>query len=117
MNWRVCYHPDFAAELASHEERIRIGLAGAFEYLERFGPLLARPMVDTLKGSHYPNMKELRVSIIGEPWRVAFAFDPDRRAVVLVAGSKAGKAQVVFYRRLIRTADKRFAEHLKDGAQ
>jgi hypothetical protein len=59
-------------------------------------------------------MKELRLSISGEPWRVAYAFDPMRQAVILVAGSKAGKAQTVFYQRLIRTADQRLAEHIRD---
>jgi hypothetical protein len=46
--------------------------------------------VDTLKGSIYPNMKELRFDADGGVWRVAFAFDPRRRAVLLVAGDKSG---------------------------
>jgi hypothetical protein len=59
-------------------------------------------------------MKELRLLIAGEPWRAAYAFDPLRRAVILVAGSKAGMSQTVFYRQLIRTADLRFAEHVRE---
>lgn len=57
--------------------------------------------------------KELRFAADGGVWRVAFAFDPQRRAIVLVAGGKAGVSQGRFYRSLIRTADVRFDEHLE----
>ena len=114
MSWHVYYHPAFAEELRTYDQCIRYSLVGALDALERYGPILGRPMADTLKGSRYTNMKEMRVSIFGEPWRVAFAFDPARRAVVLVAASKAGRSKSLFYRGLIRMADKRFAEHLED---
>jgi len=57
-------------------------------------------------------MKELRFDAAGGVWRVAFAFDPGRRAVLLVAGDKSGKGERTFYRRLIAVADKRFDSHL-----
>jgi hypothetical protein len=47
-------------------------------------------------------------------WRVAYAFDPARKAILLVAGDEAGVSQKRFYRSLIRKADERFAEHLKE---
>ena len=80
--------------------------------LERFGPQLGRPHVDTLNGSRHSNMKELRLSTADGVWRVAFAFDPERRAVLLVAGEKSGGSQRRFYRALIRKADERFDRHL-----
>jgi hypothetical protein len=46
-------------------------------------------------------------------WRVAFAFDPNRRAILLVAGNKAGVDQGRFYKRLIAQADRRYATHLR----
>ncbi|HUZ14434.1 MAG TPA: type II toxin-antitoxin system RelE/ParE family toxin [Caulobacteraceae bacterium] len=58
-------------------------------------------------------MKELRFKAAGGAWRVAFAFDPARRAILLVAGDKAGVAQRRFYTGLIRKADSRFDAHLK----
>lgn len=73
---------------------------------------LGRPHVDTLAGSRFPNMKELRFEAADGVWRVAFAFDPDRPAILLVAGDKSGVAQRRFYRALIAKADKRFAAHL-----
>lgn len=74
--------------------------------------MLGRPYVDTLEGSKYPNMKEIRFDADDEVWRVAFAFDPQRQAILLVAGDKAGVAQKRFYKKLIAKADQRFADHL-----
>jgi hypothetical protein len=70
--------------------------------------------VDTLKDSKYTNMKELRFRASGGVWRVAFAFDPERDAILLVAGDKSGGSEKTFYRRLIEKADKRYKEHLED---
>jgi hypothetical protein len=80
--------------------------------LEQFGPQLGRPRVDTLKGSRYGNMKELRFDAADGVWRVAFAFDPRRRAILLVAGDKSGTSQQRFYRQLIEKADARYKAHL-----
>ena len=79
--------------------------------LEQFGPQLGRPRVDTLKGSRHANMKELRFDATDGVWRVAFAFDPRRNAVLLIAGDKSG-GEKRFYRQLIAKADERFDEHL-----
>ena len=72
---------------------------------------------DALKGSKHGNMKELRFDAAGGVWRVAFAFDPERRAVVPVAGDKSGVAQSRFYKGLVAKADRRFAEHLKTATE
>jgi hypothetical protein len=44
--------------------------------------------------------------------RVAFAFDPERQAILLVAGDKSGTAKKRFYKQLIAKADARFSDHL-----
>ena len=59
-------------------------------------------------------MKELRFKADGGVWRNAFAFDPDRDAILLVAGDKSGGSERTFYRRLIEKADKRYKEHLEN---
>jgi len=59
-------------------------------------------------------MKELRFKAHDGVWRVAFAFDPKRRAVLLVAGDKSGGSEHHFYRQLLRTADQRFSEYLEE---
>ncbi len=76
------------------------------------GPQLGRPHADTLSGSRHANLKELRFKADNGVWRVAYAFDPERLAILLVAGDKAGVAQRRFYKRLVATADRRMDEHL-----
>lgn len=83
------------------------------QFLEMMGPSTGRPHVDTLEGSRYPNMKELRFEAANDEWRVAFAFDPKRVAVMLVGGGKVGVSEKRFYKALIKRADARYAEHLK----
>src|ERR1035438_3504653 len=83
------------------------------ELLRKFGPQLGRPQVDTLKGSKHSNMKELRFRAEDGIWRVAFAFDVKRRAILLVGGDKSGVSQDKFYRDLIEIADRRFDQHLR----
>jgi hypothetical protein len=56
-------------------------------------------------------MKELRFSWSGQVWRVAFAFDPQRQAIVLVGGDKCGADQRRFYKRLLTVADARYDDH------
>ena len=80
--------------------------------MEHFGPATGRPHVDKLKGSSYANRKELRFEAADGEWRVAFAFDPRRRAILLVAGDKTGGSEKKFYQRLIAKADARYLRHL-----
>ena len=80
--------------------------------LQQFGPQLGRPRADTLDGSRHANMKELRFDAADGVWRVAFVFDPRRRAILLVAGDKSGGSQTRFYKQLITRADARYATHL-----
>ncbi len=82
------------------------------ELLKLFGPRLGRPHADTLKESKHANMKELRADTSSAVMRIAFAFDPERTAVLLVAGNKAGVGQRRFYKQLIAQADELFDAHL-----
>jgi hypothetical protein len=85
--------------------------------LKTFGPQLGRPQVDTLKGSKHSNMKELRFDVDDGVWRVAFAFDLRRRAILLVGGDKSGVSKDRFYRNLIEIADRRFDRHKTASAE
>ncbi|MEP0232230.1 MAG: type II toxin-antitoxin system RelE/ParE family toxin [Roseibium sp.] len=82
--------------------------------LELEGPNLGRPHVDTLNASKHANMKELRCNADDGVWRVAFAFDPERKAILLTAGDKTGVNEKRFYKQLITKADERFDAHLAD---
>ena len=112
MTWIVLLHDDFADELAALDEELQDELFAHAKLLAEFGPNLGRPTVDTLKGTSHANMKEMRFNWVGEVWRVAFAFDPQRQAVLLVGGDKGGADQKRFYKRLIAVADNRYSEHL-----
>jgi len=92
------------------ESAIRVEIAAKISLLQQVGPTLGRPHADTLKGSAYPNMKELRIQIGGEPWRVFFAFDPRRSAILLVGGNKGGDGR--FYEVNLPIADERYRDHL-----
>lgn len=111
--WTVELAPEFEPELLALPAEVRIELLAQVRVIEKFGPTAARPRVDTLKGSKHANMKELRFDADGGVWRVAFAFDPERKAILLVTGDKSGQSEKKFYRRLIAAADKRFNAHLK----
>ena len=74
------------------------------------GPALGRPHADTVRGSEYANMKELRVQIAGRPIRIFYAFDPRRTGILLIGGDKTGDK--LFYDRMVPQADALYAQHL-----
>ena len=80
-----------------------------------YGPRLGRPHVDTLKGSTYPNMKELRYTVENHVVRITFIFDPKRKVVFLTGGEKQGTGQKKFYKDLIRLSDKIYKEYLENN--
>ena len=113
MKWVVAFYEAFESEFDALAGEVQDELLAKALLLEQFGPELGRPHVDTLNGSRHPNMKELRFDAMDGVWRVAFAFDPERRAILFVAGDKSGSSQKQFYKRLIRKADERFDTHLE----
>lgn len=112
MSWTVSLHDAFDAEFDALAEPVRDGLLTMMTLLRMNGPQLGRPHADTLSGSRHANLKELRFKADNGVWRVAYAFDPERQAILLVAGDKAGVAQRRFYKGLVATADRRMDEHL-----
>ena len=122
MRWTVEFHDEFVPEFRSLHRHVQDEVYAIAHLLEHFGPQLGRPRVDTLNGSRHPNMKEMRFDAADGAWRLAFAFDPERKAMLLVAGDKSGGGSRRFYRTLIAEADARFDRHLarlaeKGGSQ
>ncbi|WNZ11743.1 type II toxin-antitoxin system RelE/ParE family toxin [Streptomyces sp. 11x1] len=99
-----------------------IQVSQAVTALQEEGPALGRPLVDTIKGSVLSNLKELRPGSAGTTEvRLLFVFDPDRQAVTLVGGDKAGNWSG-WYSVAVPQAEQAYAEHLKridgkDGAR
>ncbi len=110
--WKVIFQETFDKEFMELTEEVQNNLIANAKLLEREGPHLSRPHADTLNGSKYTNMKELRFYADDGVWRVAFAFDPKRQAILLVAGDKSGSNQKSFYKSFIKKADKRFNDWL-----
>jgi hypothetical protein len=110
MVWAVQSVVEFERWFLNLESAIQVEIAAKISLLQQVGPTLGRPHADTLKGSAYPNMKELRIQIGGEPWRVFFAFDPRRSAILLVGGNKGGDGR--FYEVNLPIADERYRDHL-----
>ena len=95
MPWTVRFADEFEQEFLALQQRVQDELLAVARILADYGPQLGQPCVDTLKGSKYPNMKELRFDAAGGIWRVAFAFDPRREAILLVAGDRRERARIV----------------------
>lgn len=112
MEWDVEFHDDFEGEFDDLSEAVQDAILAEVNLLAKVGPRLKRPHVDTLNGSKHANMKELRCNADDGVWRIAFAFDPERKAILLTAGDKAGVNQKRFYKTLIAKADDRFDQHL-----
>lgn len=113
MTWIVRFCDPFEEEFQALPVEVQEELLACAGLLQAYGPNLGRPRVDTLGGSDYANMKELRFDAADGVWRVAFAFDPRRQAILLIAGDKSGGSQAKFYKWLLKAADRRYAAHLK----
>jgi hypothetical protein len=113
VTWPVEFHPELEAEFPSLPEEVQDELLARAALLREFGPGLGRPAVDTLRGSRVANLKELRFGAAGGVWRVVFAFDHGRVAVLLAAGDKRGLrggAEERFYKGLIALAERRLRD-------
>jgi hypothetical protein len=113
VEWKVLFSDEFVPEFEALQSDVQDETGALIRLLREFGPQLGRPHADTLKGSSHANMKELRFTANDGVWRVAFAFDTERKAILLVAGDKSGGGEKRFYRELIRKADERFTAHLQ----
>ena len=81
--------------------------------LRQQGPALSRPYADTLNGSRYRNMKELRIQSKGKPIRVFYAFDPHRSGIVLCGKHKTGTDKR-FYAEMLPLAEREYGVYLSN---
>jgi hypothetical protein len=110
--WEISTTERFQVWYEALDDEDRANVLASILVLQSFGPMLGRPHADSVKGSNYKNMKELRIQSKGKPLRAFFAFDPERKAIILCAGKKSGNEKR-FYEALIPIADKEYSEHLK----
>ncbi len=110
MEWEVEYTDEFEAWWNNLTQEEQEDVNAEVILLQRFGPALPRPHADTVAASRHPNMKELRIQHAGRPYRVLYAFDPRRCAILLVGGDKTGDRQ--WYKRFVPVADRLYEKHL-----
>lgn len=110
MEWKVEYTDEFEKWWNSLNEEEQIDIDAKVILLQRFGPALTRPHADTVATSRHPNMRELRIQHAGRPYRVLYAFDPRRCAILLIGGIKTGGTR--WYERYVPLADRLCDEHL-----
>lgn len=111
-SWEVQFDPTFETWADDLDQADAEALLAAIRVLRDHGPALGRPLVDSVKGSRHKNMKELRPGSTGRTEvRVLFAFDPKRRAILLVGGDKSN-AWSKWYEMNVPIADERYDAHL-----
>lgn len=116
MSWIILFEDAFALEFRDFDNSVRDAILTYAKVLQQIGPQLGRPYADTIHGSRHRNMKELRPTVNKVEWRVAFAFDPNRQAVLLAAAAKGGRKERLVYKRLIDLADERFDAYLDSAS-
>ena len=110
MAWRVEYTNEFGIWWDALTEAEQVSVDAHVRKLEQRGPNLPFPFSSGVNGSRHSHMRELRVQSGGKPFRVFYAFDPLRTAILLIGGNKAGDKR--FYDRMIPIADDLYDEHL-----
>jgi hypothetical protein len=111
MAWRVTAHSAVQEWFDTLDEDSEEQVTAALRVLRQEGPALGRPFVDTITGARHTNLKELRPGSSGRSKiRILFAFDPERAAILLVGGDKAGEWSK-WYRKAIPLADDRLDQH------
>ena len=110
--WEVEFTDEFDQWWNGLDEALQDTIDRSVGILRSVGPSLGRPHADAIQGSRHANMKELRVQHSGEPYRIFFAFDPRRTAILLVGGCKAGDKR--FYDRMVPLADDLYEAYLKE---
>lgn len=110
MGWQVAHTDAFELWWCLLDEETQTAVASYVQLLAEVGPGLRRPHADTLHHTNVKNLRELRIQHKGEPWRVLYAFDPTRSAILLVGGNKTGDKR--WYDVNIPIAERLYAEHL-----
>jgi len=111
MAWNVEYTDEFGHWWTVLNNSEQDSVAVVVTLLEQKGPFLSYPYSSSIERSRHNHMRELRVQHKGSPYRVLYAFDPRRSAILLLGGNKTGKNR--WYDENIPVADKLYDDHLK----
>jgi len=115
MAWEVEFTDEFGRWWDSLTEAAQIDVNASVMLLQQFGPTLRFPHSSGIAGARFSEMRELRIQHRGRPYRVLYAFDPRRVALLLIGGDKTGHDR--WYEEFVPIADRIFAQHLKKVRQ
>ena len=110
VEWEVEYTEEFQGWWNSLSEAEQEDVNAKVILLQRYGPGLRRPHSDVIASSRHSHMKELIIQHAGRPYRVLYAFDPRRSAILLLGGDKTGDDR--WYEKFVPIADQLYDEHL-----
>src|SRR5438309_1228426 len=110
--WEVEYTDEFNEWWDTLDDSAHASIDAHVGLLEDHGPNLGYPYSSDIGGSKHGNLRELRVKSKGRPFRIFYAFDPRRNAILLIGGDKTGDKR--FYERMIPIADRLYDEHLRE---
>ena len=111
MAWEIEFTDEFGVWWDSLSVPEQEDLATGVDLLESSGPFLRFPQCSGVKESRHEHMRELRLQHAGKQYRVLYAFDPRRCAILLIGGKKAGDDR--WYKRYVPIADGLYDEHLE----
>jgi hypothetical protein len=115
MSFEVEYTNEFGDWWDSLDEKEQASVDASVELLEMVGPALPFPHSSGISGSRHRHMRELRIQHQGRPYRVLYAFDPRRVALLLIVGDKTGDDR--WYERFVPVADRLYDQHLREIAR
>lgn len=110
MSWEVEYTDEFEQWWETLNKEEQVSVAASVGLLEELGINLRHPHSSDINGSKHNQMRELRVQHKGDPYRILYAFDPRRAAILLIGGNKTGDGR--WYETFIPIADRLYDEHL-----
>jgi hypothetical protein len=111
MEWEIEYTGEFGEWWDGLSEGEQESVRASVKLLGDFGPKLPFPHSSGIKASRHGNMRELRIQHAGRPYRVLYAFDPRRCAILLIGGEKTGADR--WYDEYVPIADRLYDEHLE----
>jgi hypothetical protein len=112
MAWDVEYTDEFEVWWASLSEPAQDEVDQSVHLLQARGPTLPFPHSSDVQRSRHGRLRELRIQVGGQPYRVFYAFDPRRTAILLIGGNKIGDDR--FYERMVPIADRIYDQHLEN---
>ena|SRR5579859_4597436 len=112
MAWEIEYTDQFEEWWDSLSAGEQVDILASVRLVEEYGPALGYPYSSGVRRSRHPHMRELRVQHAGRPYRVLYAFDPRRMAILLIGGNKTGNDR--WYVEYVPIADRLYDEHLDE---